>query len=135
MRPNLFLEVQSGGVRWLLGEYLAEYLTCFRKPCGFDEAARERDPQVVGVRRGYAFAKEFDRGVGIAELARRFGRDGVVAGNRPSLLIVEPDGVLRLGDIDVEVVDAEFVEVAEDDVSRPTRGFSWPHRVLQLSPS
>src|SRR5207247_9548510 len=28
------------------------------------------------------FAKGFDRGVGIAELARRFGRDGVVAGNR-----------------------------------------------------
>src|SRR5438034_2655023 len=82
LRADLFLKVESGGVCRLLGEYLAEYFTCFRKPCGFDEAARERDPQVVGVRRSYASAKEFDRRVGVAQLPCRLGSDGVVAGDR-----------------------------------------------------
>ncbi len=31
----------------------------------------------------------------------------------------ESDRVLGLGDVDVEVVDAELIEVAEDDVARP----------------
>src|SRR5947207_14344205 len=101
---DLLLKFERGGVGRIRRQDLAENIARLGQAACFNETARERDAQVVRVKRGDTTAKEGDRRIGVAKLARRLRGERVVRRDRRE----QSDGLLLALDRALVVAEREL---------------------------